>query len=229
MGSYYSRYASDRDPTEECYDWPLIGVPGDQLCEDGLDFSANADYSDERWKETEYPNIWCSTKGRFYNTETKSFVDERPDRHGHLHLNINNSPPYHQPSSHRIIASMFIDNSNNYELVRHLDDDPTNNDVCNLAWGTRKENYQDSVENGGAYIPQEEDWLKSNEITRRPLLATNLVTGEILYFKSQADAAKNLGVSQRNISNIIRGGYGRHSAGGYSFRELSREEEKAYI
>lgn len=226
MGSYYQKYISNRDPIDDCYDWPITGVPGTQLREDGFINPVTGDYVDERWKRTEYCNIWVSNYGRFFDTDKDEFVEERSDRHGHLHLNINDSPPYHQPSSHRIVATMFIDNPEEYEIVRHLDDDPVHNTVDNLAWGTRKDNYQDSVDNGRAYLIQKDDWLKSNEITRHPILAINLATGEELYFKSQTEAGRVLGIPQANIWKVIKGQ--RPRAGGYIFREISREDELRY-
>jgi hypothetical protein len=40
----------------------------------------------------------------------------------------------------RLVAIAFIENANNLPLVEHLDDDPTNNKVNNLKWGTYKSN-----------------------------------------------------------------------------------------
>lgn len=41
---------------------------------------------------------------------------------------------------HRLVAIAFLDNPNNLPVVMHLDDNPTNNNVTNLKWGTTKEN-----------------------------------------------------------------------------------------
>jgi hypothetical protein len=40
----------------------------------------------------------------------------------------------------RIVASVFIENKDNLPIVEHIDDDPTNNRVDNLKWGTHKSN-----------------------------------------------------------------------------------------
>jgi hypothetical protein len=44
---------------------------------------------------------------------------------------------------YRLMACEFIPNPNNYPCVMHMDDDPTNNDISNLKWGTQKDNMQD--------------------------------------------------------------------------------------
>lgn len=37
---------------------------------------------------------------------------------------------------HRLVADAFIDNPNNYPIINHKDEDPSNNAVDNLEWCT---------------------------------------------------------------------------------------------
>ena len=46
---------------------------------------------------------------------------------------------------HRLVAITFIDNPQNLPLVCHMDNNPQNNNVSNLYWGTYKDNTQQSV------------------------------------------------------------------------------------
>ena len=46
---------------------------------------------------------------------------------------------------HRLVAENFIPNPSDYPIVMHLDDDPTNNYIDNLQWGTLKMNTQDMI------------------------------------------------------------------------------------
>ena len=41
---------------------------------------------------------------------------------------------------HRLVALAFLGPSRGRPVVLHLDEDPTNNDPRNLAWGTQKQN-----------------------------------------------------------------------------------------
>ena len=72
---------------------------------------------------------------------------------------------------HRVAAEVFI-GPPPFEgaIVRHLNDNPLDNRVENLAWGTYSENSRDAVANG-------RDYLASKTLRSRghPLLGPNLV------------------------------------------------------
>lgn len=53
---------------------------------------------------------------------------------------------------HRLLAMAYIPNPNNYPIVRHLNDNPLDNRLSNLAWGTQKDNIRDSMNNGTFHI-----------------------------------------------------------------------------
>lgn len=48
---------------------------------------------------------------------------------------------------HRIVALVFLDNTQNKPQVNHKDANKENNTITNLEWVTRKENMQHSSEN----------------------------------------------------------------------------------
>lgn len=50
----------------------------------------------------------------------------------------------------RLVAIHFIENPNSYDKVLHKNDDPTNNTVENLYWGTAAMNTQDMIKKGRA-------------------------------------------------------------------------------
>lgn len=116
----------------------------------------------------------------------------------------------------RLVAEAFIPNDNNYPLVRHLNDVPYDNNVNNLAWGTYKENSEDSKRNGTAERFNRRKYVK----------VTDLKTGETFIRHGIALAAKDFGVSLGNVSSVLAGT--RRQTGGYSFELMSREDVEKY-
>ena len=57
--------------------------------------------------------------------------------------------------AHRLVAIMFIPNTNNKPQVNHIDSNRKNNSVKNLEWVTNRENSEHSWEYGGREITQE--------------------------------------------------------------------------
>lgn len=66
---------------------------------------------------------------------------------------------------HRLVAEAFIPNPEGYPLVRHRDDDPSNNNVGNLQWGTHSDNMKDSVRNGNHVEARKTHCPKGHEYT----------------------------------------------------------------
>lgn len=71
----------------------------------------------------------------------------------------------------RMVAEAFIPNPNGHPLVRHWDDNPRNNVVDNLVWGTYSENQYDRVRNG-IYVNKE--MLKTHCKNGHPLIEGNI-------------------------------------------------------
>ena len=53
-------------------------------------------------------------------------------------------------SVHRLVATAFIPNPNNLPVVMHIDDNPQNNHISNLKWGTKAMNSKDMANKGRA-------------------------------------------------------------------------------
>ena len=64
------------------------------------------------------------------------------------YVNLHRDNKNHTRRIHRLVATEFIDNPNNYPIVMHIDDDPKNNCVDNLQWGTLEMNTKDMILKG---------------------------------------------------------------------------------
>lgn len=92
-------------------------------------------------------------------------------------------------SIHRLVAESFIDNPNNYPVINHKDEDPSNNCVENLEWCT--------IEYNNAYgtrikrMKNNKQFQQRHAENRMPVLKFSL-QGELLEkFKSLKEAYKS--------------------------------------
>ena len=118
-------------------------------------------------------------------------------RDPHLYVVLGHKAP--GSPVHRLIATTFIGPRPNGYDIRHLDGNPTNNKVSNLAYGTRTENILDVLRIG-------ERWRKltlSDAMTIRRLYATGRPAKEI---------AAAYGISEGHTYRIIRGDCLNHDA-----------------
>ena len=106
---------------------------------------------------------------------------------------------------HRLVAEAYIPNPDNLPQVNHKDEDKSNNCVENLEWCDAKYNI-----NYGTRTKKISKPVYCEELNRT--------------FKSQVEAARELGLKQCNIVSCCKGRY--KTTGGYHWRyaETSVEE-----
>lgn len=169
----------------------------------------------EAWKQyPDYPFIEVSNLGRV-RTKDRIITDRRGrkyhikgrvlkqqrDQCGYMQVHFKVNGKSVCLYIHRMVAITFIPNQNGYPEVNHKDNNRANNNVSNLEWCTREYN--------NAYRE------KYGTACNHPVIAINPETGEVLRFESQSEATRKLGVSQGNISMVIKGKYDK--TGGYWF------------
>lgn len=200
------------EDTDDMYDYlPGEFVYGDDVC-------VSEEYMDEKWWYAEdNPEYMISDKGRAWSPKQHKFLKpKKMDRHGHVGYHLSNKGHTKDCYAHRLVGKAFIPNPMHYPNVLHKNDVPDDNRVSNLKWGTQKHNHEDCVENGHYRPFTDEDREKSYAKTRKPVIATNLITGEETYFIGQSEAARILGLQQANICKVLKGQ--REKTCGYTFR-----------
>lgn len=97
-------------------------------------------------------------------TETPRLLSVTPgNEHGHLRFSMTLGGKKGSMRLHRALALTFIPNPEDFPQVRHLDDNPLNNDLDNLAWGTQKQNMEDRDGNGHNYEASKTHCPKGHE------------------------------------------------------------------
>lgn len=104
---------------------------------------------------------------------------------------------------HRLLALAWIINPkpNEYNTVRHLDDNPLNNKLSNLRWSTPKMNTSDCIRNGNFFLPKPRYGKENNLYGKRGSKSPrSVVTKEvhtcIMYLH-------RLGYNKRSLSRIL--------------------------
>lgn len=153
-----------------------------------------------------YEGYYATPDGEIVNDE-RVIKPHKGDKQGHLNVRICGKEPY----IHRLVATTHIPNPKNHPIVRHLNDDKTDNSVDNLAWGTQKDNMGDCKRNGNFHYVSEAEREKGLEKRRRPVYAEK--DGIRTEYKSISDAKRSTGAV--NADKVLSGE--REKACGYTF------------
>ena len=151
--------------------------------------------------------------------EKACYVKEhKGDRRGHINVRIKGVQGVaKEPYVHRLVADTYIPNPDNLPIVRHLDDDPTNNSIDNLARGTQKDNIQDCIRNGHFKYFTDEEREKGLEKIKRSIWAEK--DGVRTEYSSIAEAKRATGAV--NADKVLSGE--RKQAYGYRFGYLKKK------
>lgn len=155
-------------------------------------------------------------------TISAKYIKPSKDKNGYLIVHLSHNGTCITYKVHRLVAQAFIENPNNKPCVNHLDCDRQNNCVDNLEWCTHSENSQYMTKlgrnKGGEVLKKisKEQRAIINQKLCKPVIATNLTTGEEFCFKSIKEAAQQLNLHHSNITTVLKGRYKR--TGNYTFK-----------
>ena len=101
----------------------------------------------ERWSDIlGHPRYEVSDVGRVKNKETGRVLRPGRQSSGHVSVVLGRG---NTRTVHSLVAEAFCGPRRPGFEVRHLDGDPSNNRLTNLAWGTRGENNRDKKYHAG--------------------------------------------------------------------------------
>lgn len=110
----------------------------------------------EEWRDIkDYENLYAvSDKGRVMNLKSGRILKAGVNSHCYEWVALCKDGKVKQCTIHRLVAEAFLENPNNLPQVNHVDEDPTNNDVRNLAWVTASQNNRHSAHKRSCKISQ---------------------------------------------------------------------------
>lgn len=168
----------------------------------------------------------------YRNTDTTNVLTPVADRKGYLMVGLCRNCKMKWEKVHRLVASAFIPNPKEKPQVNHINGNKADNRSENLEWVTARENLihayksglkQGSVEYGKMLGESQKDALIArNKENTKPVIATNLKTGEKILFESAAEVERVLGINHASVPRVCKGK--QKAAKGYSFRYADQEE-----
>ena len=153
-----------------------------------------------------YEGLYAITRdGKVWSYKSNKFLKPILTRNGYCQVNLYKDGKIKREYIHRLVAFAFLDNPNNLSDVNHIDEDKTNNNVNNLEWLSHKDNI---------------NYGTRTKRVSKPIYCVELDR----VFDGAKQAARELSLSQGNITSCCKGRY--KTTGGYHFKyaETSVEE-----
>ena len=146
--------------------------------------------------------VFVTSSGKIFKEDKKTAIRFYKNGGGYFFFNV---PDLAEGKRgivfvHRIVAKLFCENPNNYNVVNHIDGNRLNNDYTNLEWCTTSQNSKHAVMLGLHTLPKGEDcsWSKLDE-KQISEIREKYKTGGYTY----KSLAKEYGVSKANIQQIV--------------------------
>lgn len=149
-------------------------------------------------------NIKSLQKSRRLNKKERLLTPYK-NKNGYLWVVLSKDKKLKRYSIHRLVASAFIDNPNNYPQVNHKDENKSNNRVSNLEWCDCKYN------NG--YGTKKE---RLSKIKSKPILQYSKQGDFIKRWNNTLEIERELNIYHNLISKCCKGQF--KNAGGYVWK-----------
>lgn len=155
-----------------------------------------------------FPGYWITDEAKVYSTREESTGRIVPWKWKEMAITIDGG--YRtvglcrgKKQYHRRVARMMLESFKGMpkkkgEHCRHLDGNPLNDTLENLAWGSCKDNMQDKVRHGRS--------SKGSKHHKTHMTEADVIRMRWAWMKgvSQLELAEIYGVTRRNVNSIIR-------------------------
>lgn len=147
-------------------------------------------------------SVWSRRKKGRYGGLTDEWrkLVPRPNKFGRLRVHIcPDGGENEEWQIHCLILTAFVGPCPEGMEVCHDDDDPSNNRLSNLRWGTRKSNINDRRKNG-RHVEGEKHGL--SKLTRQTVTRIREMHATENY--SQTEIAEKFSITQQHVSAVVR-------------------------
>ena len=156
---------------------------------------------------------YVNNKGKLDFRKEKILTPCIRNKNGYLSVSLSKDGVKTTHSMHRLVATAFISNSNNYPMINHKDENPKNNRVENLEWCDAKYNM-----NYGTINKRRGESLgygKNNPYSK-PILQFSKTGEFIRKWSCSMDIERELGYNNSNITKCCNGK--KHYLSAYDYK-----------
>lgn len=153
--------------------------------------------------------------------------EQRHDKDGYLKVTLCKDGNKKCHSVHRLVATAFIPNPNDFPVINHKDENPQNNNVDNLEWCTVKYNT-----NYGTCIQRRVAKTRGKRTDDKRCKTIYQYSNEgilINTFLSIGDASRSLNIRKSTIKDILHGRRIQRKEFVLSFTEIDSKTVKQQI
>jgi len=102
-----------------------------------------------RYSITKTGKVWSKNYTTPHGHHRKErWVQLNKTNKGYFYVSLRQNGETHNKFVHRLVLETYVAACPEGMECRHLDSNPSNNNLNNLCWGTKKENNQDAVKRG---------------------------------------------------------------------------------
>lgn len=161
----------------------------------------------EIWKDIpNYEGLYqISNLGNIMSIRRKRLIKSDKRKDGYIQVHLTKNKKMKNFLLHRLVAITFIENSNNYEFINHIDGNKENNSLNNLEWCDRSYNILHAYDN---------ELIKKRKKVEQYDKNNNLLN----IYRSIMEASKKTNIDRAHISACCKGKKKYKSAGGYIWR-----------
>ncbi len=155
-----------------------------------------------------FPNYRIDSTGNIWSIRTKrcKLMNPYTFKFGYKMVCLHRDGKFFNFLVHRLVAKSFIPNPENKPFVCHKNDNPSDNRVNNLFWGTQKDNMDDMISKGRKVIVKGVD-APTAKLTDERII---FIRGYPTYWGAQKELATMFNVSASTISEILAGNKWKH-------------------
>lgn len=154
----------------------------------------------------DYPGYYADIDGEIYS-DRNGTLRALPKRlhNGYYRVNVRDGGhpvKQHVMYIHTLVLKAFVGKRPEQYVCRHLNGNPLDNRLCNICWGTPKENAQDSIRHGTAVCLRHGEKAVASKLTLDDVLEIRKMYAE---GRLQKEIASVFSISQHHVSDIIHG------------------------